>query len=797
MQFCTCITYATLPHARVLADALARQHPEAVLYALDLRGGTPPLADEPFARVTLGDLEIEDLGRLGRAHVVEDLDVMLRPALLGHVRRQAADDVCFLTAEHDVLAPLPSPAVEGDQQVYFTPRVGAELPDDTQAPDEGSLRAHGPYSPDLLVVGRGPRADEFLAWYEARMAMLQPTLARSQPALERKQARRRARLIFALAPARLGLRPRTDPGLEASYWNLHARELSRKGAGWLAHGRPLRTIHFAGFDPQRPYWLSQQGTRVRVIDDPALQELCADYARRLLDRGGHRRDRGRDVGRRLPGGLVYDRRLRALHEEALAEGVALDDVFTSEGSAAFRDWMRSPAVVGASSGVNRYLYRIYLERPDLAGAFRDLDGDDGESLTNWAWRFGRCEMRIPDDLLPPTDGPRAAAARVGDPPSPAVNVAGFFNGTLGLGEAARLYVRALQAAGVAVTTTTVEVDRPVREAQRRLGKDYGNLEFADLRAAEECAFNLICVNADELPRFAEESGADFFAGRRSIGVWAWETDVIPARWDSAYQYLDEIWVYSRYVAEHLARASPIPVVCVPPPVVAPDGAGQSSGVVLPDGFRFMFMFDFFSTQRRKNAPGVIEAFRRAFAPGEGPQLLIKTIHGAARPESYDELRHAASGRPDVHIIDQALDVVAKSALMTECDCYVSLHRSEGYGLPLTECMALGKPVIATGYSGNVDFMTPANSYLVDSELTRVGDGVEIYPAEGRWAEPDLNHAAGLMREVYADREGARARGRRARRDIAATLAPDIVGAIARDRLERLIALQRAAQMPRR
>jgi SAM-dependent methyltransferase len=116
---------------------------------------------------------------------------------------------------------------------------------------------------------------------------------------------------------------------------------------------------------------------------------------------------------------------------------------------------------------------------------------------------------------------------------------------------------------------------------------------------------------------------------------------------------------------------------------------------------------------------------------------------------------------------------------------VSLHRAEGYGLTLAESMALGKPVIGTGFSGNTDFMTPANSYLVDWQLTDVGPEAEHYPEDGTWAEPSLEHAAHMLREVYGDQEAAAARGARAADDIAAWLSPEAVGAVARDRLVRI------------
>ena len=117
---------------------------------------------------------------------------------------------------------------------------------------------------------------------------------------------------------------------------------------------------------------------------------------------------------------------------------------------------------------------------------------------------------------------------------------------------------------------------------------------------------------------------------------------------------------------------------------------------------------------------------------------------------------------------------------------MSLHRSEGFGLPLAECMALGTPVIATGYSGNTDFMTPRNSYLVDWSPTLVGPECEIYPAEGSWAEPDLDHAAELMRRVWEHPEEAVVKAERARADIERMYAPEVVGAIARGRLEHLL-----------
>jgi hypothetical protein len=206
---------------------------------------------------------------------------------------------------------------------------------------------------------------------------------------------------------------------------------------------------------------------------------------------------------------------------------------------------------------------------------------------------------------------------------------------------------------------------------------------------------------------------------------------------------------------------------------------------LPDGYLFLFMFDLHSAIERKNPIGVIEAFRTAFAPGSGASLVIKCINRETQPDEYDRLRLTARGHPDVHIIDRYVSVQEKDAMLAAANCYVSLHRSEGFGLTPAEAMYLGKPVIATGYSGNLEYMTPENSYLVDYELKPIGSGNYPYPADGEWADPDTDHAARLMREVVEDRVAAERRGRQAALDIRRGFSPDAAGETMERRLEQV------------
>jgi glycosyltransferase involved in cell wall biosynthesis len=215
---------------------------------------------------------------------------------------------------------------------------------------------------------------------------------------------------------------------------------------------------------------------------------------------------------------------------------------------------------------------------------------------------------------------------------------------------------------------------------------------------------------------------------------------------------------------------------------------------LPSEFSFLFSFDFLSVLERKNPVGLIEAFTRAFKPAEGPRLVIKTINGSERILELEKLKYAARGRADIHLVDGYLSAVENASFTALADCYVSLHRAEGFGLTIAEAMAQGKPAIATAYSGNLEFMTPENSYLCPSRRCSVGPRCEPYPAESHWSEPDLSAAAELLRRVYEHREEAAARGVRAAADIRSSHSPATAGRIISERLS-LIRRRRTNPMP--
>jgi glycosyltransferase involved in cell wall biosynthesis len=357
-------------------------------------------------------------------------------------------------------------------------------------------------------------------------------------------------------------------------------------------------------------------------------------------------------------------------------------------------------------------------------------------------------------------------------PTPGINLIGFLSAESGLGEVARRLVGALERTDIPFVAIDYGATASRREHPLRF----------DTTSEAPYDTTIVCVNADELPSLVERTGVELFARSYTIGVWFWETSVFRSSDRRSFVYVDEVWVPSMYVRDVVAREAEVPVLVMPIPVDAPSPASVSKGDLhLPPGFVFLSILDLVSAER-KNPRDTIAAFTRAFEPAEGPTLVVKTINGRERkPSILAELAAAASGRPDVVVRDGYVSVEERDALVAACDCFVSLHRSEGYGLTLAEAMAFGKPVLATGYSGNLEFMDPDASYLVPYELVPVPTGWWAHAPGAMWAQPDVEAAAEAMRQVYGHPETARVVGSRAREQILARYSPERTAELIRER----------------
>jgi len=296
---------------------------------------------------------------------------------------------------------------------------------------------------------------------------------------------------------------------------------------------------------------------------------------------------------------------------------------------------------------------------------------------------------------------------------------------------------------------------------------------------------IVVVNPDNLFNVAAAFSSKVFQNRYVIAYWFWELPQIPDEWLPAFSLVDEVWGASRFVEDALMLKSPVPVYRVPIALSVPRSISLARSYFdLPENtFLFINTCDTQSYLERKNPAGAIRAFKEAFASTDrSVALVVKINNPDNQPQDVEALRELAADYPNILFIEKIMTREEIAGLVAVCDSYISLHRSEGFGLGPAEAMSLGKPVIATDWSGNVDYMTPHNSYGVDYSIVKVGGNFGPYAADQCWAEPNLDDAAAGMRRIVAEPEYAERLGLEARRTIRATLAPEVVGRRIAERL---------------
>lgn len=270
-----------------------------------------------------------------------------------------------------------------------------------------------------------------------------------------------------------------------------------------------------------------------------------------------------------------------------------------------------------------------------------------------------------------------------------------------------------------------------------------------------------------------------------IAYWYWELDVIPDAWIQCAEKADELWAATEFIANAMRRCINRPVKTMFPglrlkPYIP--RALVEFGLKQANKFSFLFVFSMMSVMGRKNPIGLIDAFKATFSSHENVQLIIKTSYGYRNPMMLNRLRDAASDA-NIIIIDDVYSDDMTLSLMNACDAYISLHRSEGLGLTMAEAMLLGKPVIATKYSGNMDFMNDSNSLLVDYNLTEVGRECLPYLADALWADPIEAIARQHMRKVFENQTWGKELGQKARLDLQEHFSSEVAGQRMKTRLQ--------------
>lgn len=383
------------------------------------------------------------------------------------------------------------------------------------------------------------------------------------------------------------------------------------------------------------------------------------------------------------------------------------------------------------------------------------------------WRYmTKLSRQSYDRELPPALASTPAHAHASPP---GINVAGFFKSQFGIGESSRAIGRAVSDCGLPSKFLNIN------------SNDHRNNDEGPDKSSEGNPYsvNLMTFSFDYARRFYRDQGRNYFTGKRNIALWYWELEQFPAMFHTNFDYYDEIWTPTEFCRNAFSHVSPIPVHKITYPLYpsTPVAATRGQFGVRESSYVFLFNFDYFSTVERKNPMATINAFRNAFDPSEDVVLVLKSINSRHNTGNRERLKQAANGL-NIIFLEEHFNQTQMASLFSSADAYISLHRSEGLGLGMAQAMALGKPVIATGYSGNLEYMNPDNSLLVKHQLVEIENNYgppshpAIYGRGNAWAEPDIGHAAQHMRWLYEHRDEGFRIGERGRQSVFTTLKPE-------------------------
>lgn len=682
---CTVATSADLPWVRVLRQSFRTEHPGIAFRTLIVDVAPSDGWDDMITPAAIGVSDLE-LSRLATAYTGEELCAVLRPRLLEWLLR---DGVPVLALDRRVLvlgslSDLVTDALSR-APLALVPRALATLPRDGLRPSPDELHAAGMFTPDLLAVA--PGAEPFLQSWEQRL----------------REAPEAVGSRLDGAATTLDYQLLRDQGLGLSVWNAMHRELWCPEGGVLTAGdRPVRSVHFEGFDPRRPWLLSAaiaDRPRVLLSEHPLLAELCAGYHTELV-RSGYSEANDDDQFAALPDGTLLPPALRTEYRQAWLAGEQSDDepippaaVGPAADLPGFLAWAGSAADAGQrAAGLSRWAAALWRSDSELRAEFPDPHRADARAYRQWCASTGVAAGRMPADSV--------------------------------LSEPRALTLRLLDQLGV-----TVSGEGPVADALRLAVRASG------LPSAEDAVYPVVLYAGE--PDFPP-------ADRYAVAVQANADSAHLARGDWA-----ECWVPSEATSRLLRRGAVPEIRALRLPVperdqVDPDDRGRMRAqLAIPDVFTFVSIVDH-ERERSDNALGSVAAFGKAFPDSDDVRLAFLVRNARKCPEAAERLRLATASDRRIQLIEDVADVDPRPFLVAG-DCVLSLHRadaatgSDAIAMTLLDATARGIPILASEHGAVAEQFGDSGGFLVRC------------PQPG---EPDLACAADLMRDLVEDPAGA-------------------------------------------
>ncbi len=327
-----------------------------------------------------------------------------------------------------------------------------------------------------------------------------------------------------------------------------------------------------------------------------------------------------------------------------------------------------------------------------------------------------------------------------------INVIGYIDGEFGLGEAVRSLIKAIQNANIPVALINFDL---------KTNHNHNDITFTNFSANAPYDINLVLIGFGEINHLLTHlTKAELLRNKYNIYFLNWESEYFPSEFVPNISFFDEIWTASQYCKDVISKYVRVPVYVIPYPIDVPLLDAKDDVVCNfydKSSFNFCFIFDYNSTLERKNPLNLIEAFQKAFGKEDlSVRLTIKASLSTRFSKEKQLLSDKIGDSKNIKIVEKIFRKDTLNHIINNCDSYISMHRSEGFGLTMAEAMYFSKPVIATGYSGNTEFMKADNSFLVDYEMCQVDSNIINYDINTIWSNPSVDHAAELLKKVRAN-----------------------------------------------
>ena len=837
----TVVSRNYLHFARTLMASVREHAPDVdlVVVLCDVAEGIS-VETELFTLLEIASLEIENFPEFVFRYDILELNTAVKPFVIRKLMSSGYDSVIYFDPDIRIYSSLaPMLDLVSQNNLVLTPHLTGEL-DDGKSPGEVDILRAGTYNLGYIGVNNTEEARRFLGWWAERLRTRCVNDIDNGYFVDQKWIE----LVPSLFD---GVYINRDESWNVAYWNLNHREVAGSlDAGYTVNDALLVFFHFSGFVPRKGILSIHQNRLSLKSCGPVLANLFKRYGDELRanDRDGI--SKSPYAYGAFGNGTSIAPVLRRTYREGIHSNSKQAEDFAGSGPPRWLiDAVNQPAELGSRSTplVTKLGHRIYRERPDLQLAFPDL-AEDAAAFAGWfvaslsreyglsdeftgtvrqcidfedhnvsiSYRIRRgvfslyksspglrslvgrrishaTKQRIVSILLSrrPVLLGRRAVARTTHPVTrvfqgsengglTGLNVLGYLCAESGVGEAGRSTIRACRASGIDISAIDIRTNNVSRMEE---------MPDVVVQSRPQFPINLFHVNADQTPCVFDSIPGDFHEKRYNIGFWFWELEDLPDNALKAFSRLDEVWVASSFCQKAVSRQAMIPVSLIPLCVEIPDAEPGPAPIDLPeDSFIVYSCMDMLSVPERKNPIGVLKTFERFHrAAGEKVHLVLKLTNFEKCERKLREVIQEYCNRLPVTLVDEYLHRRDLNNLMRVSDCYLSLHRSEGFGLPIAEAMSMGIPVVATGWSANMDFMNQWNSFPVAYKMIEIKEDQGPYHKGKLWADIDLDDAVRCLLKVFRDPGEAAIRAERALKDISSKHSPEVIGNRIRERLQ--------------